>query len=71
MGKKEMHMVAFGLMAIGGINWGLVGLLDLNLVSAVVGAWPMLERLVYILVGLSSVYVLATHMKDCKMCSKR
>lgn len=70
MDKKMMHMVAFVLAMIGGINWGLVGLLNLNLVNALLGSWPGLERIVYVLVGVSAVYILATHKADCKICSK-
>lgn len=68
---KTLHMVAYALLWVGGLNWGLVGLLDLNLVMMVLGEWPMLEKLVYILVGLSAVYSVATHMGDCKVCSKK
>ena len=68
---KALHMVAFLLVIVGALNWGLMGLFNVNLVSMVVGAWPMLERVVYILVGLSAVYIAATHMNDCKMCSMK
>lgn len=64
-----LHMVAFLLTVVGGVNWGLVGLLDFNLVSAVVGSVPMAEKVVYILVGVSAVYLLMTHKKDCKACA--
>lgn len=67
---KALHMVAFTLLVVGGLNWGLVALFNFNLVSTVLGAWPMLEKLVYILVGVSAVYIAATHMNDCKICSK-
>ncbi len=66
---KMLHMVAFLLTVVGGVNWGLVGLLDFNLVSAVVGSVPMAEKVVYILVGVSAVYLLMTHKKDCKACA--
>lgn len=65
---KMLHMVAFALLAVGGLNWGLVGLFGFNLVSAVLGP---VENLVYILVGASAVYIGATHMKDCKICSSK
>jgi len=68
---KALHMVTFTLTIIGALNWGLVGLFGFNLVSAIFGAAPGLERLVYILVGLSAVYIGATHMNDCKICSKK
>ncbi|MCR4324611.1 MAG: DUF378 domain-containing protein [Candidatus Curtissbacteria bacterium] len=44
------------------MNWGLVGLLDINLVETVLGAMPSLVRIVYILVGVSAVYVGVTMM---------
>lgn len=65
---KILHMVAFLLVIIGALNWGLVGLLNLNLVNAVLGSAPTIEKVVYILVGLSAVYIGATHMSDCKTC---
>lgn len=61
-------MVAFILLVVGGLNWGLVGLLDMNLVEMVLGSWPSLVMLVYILVGLSALYELFTHKKHCDMC---
>lgn len=65
---KALHLIAFALLVIGGLNWGLVAF-DLNLVSMLVGKWPAVEKVVYILVGLSAVYFAATHKSDCKMCS--
>ena len=66
---KILHMLSFLLVVVGALNWGLVGLFDFNLVTTLVGAWPMVERLVYILVGLSAVYVLLTHKGTCNVCS--
>ncbi len=63
---KTLHYIAFALLVVGGLNWGLWALLNFNLVNAIVGAWPMLEKIVYILVGVSAVYIGATHMGDCK-----
>ncbi len=71
---KGLHCVAFILTMIGGLNWGLVGLGSLvgsmgwNVVDMILGGWPMVENLVYVLVGLSAVYLLVSHKKDCKMC---
>ena len=65
---KELHVGAFLLTMVGGLNWGLVGLLDLNLVDALLGFYPMIERLVYILVGASAVYLVVTHKQVCKLC---
>lgn len=68
---KLLHMVTFLLTVVGAVNWGLVGLLDLNLVQVLLGQWMMLEKVVYVLVGLSAVYTLATHLGMCKVCSMK
>ena len=67
---KALHMVSFTLVVVGALNWGLVGLLDFNLVTTIFGTMPGVEKLVYILVGASGVVLAATHMQDCKICSK-
>ena len=65
---KWLHMVSYLLLFVGGLNWGFVGLFDFNLVEMIFGG---LTNLIYILVGLATVYVVATHMADCKVCSKK
>lgn len=65
---KTVHMVAYMLLWVGGLNWGLVGLFDFNLVEALFGM-SALTNLVYVLVGVSAVYSATTHMGDCKVCS--
>ena len=55
MDKKTLTMASMWLLVIGGLNWGLVGLLDMNLVDSLLGEGSMLAKLVYILVGLSAV----------------
>ena len=59
---KNLGMVAWWLVVIGALNWGLE-VLGFNLVNAVVGTWPTLETLVYALIGLSGVWVLAKHFE--------
>lgn len=66
-------MVSWILIIVGALNWGLVGLGGFmggnwNLVNLILGSWPQVEWLVYILVGLSGVYELIVHKKNCKMC---
>lgn len=68
MDKKMLHMAAFLLAMVGALNWGLIGLLDLNLVNVLLGSWPTVEKLVFVLVGVSAVYMLVTHKEDCKIC---
>jgi len=66
---KALHMAAFTLLVVGGLNWGLVGLFNYNLVDSLLGGLG-LTNIVYILVGVSAVYTAATHMGDCKVCGK-
>ncbi|HEX4044308.1 MAG TPA: DUF378 domain-containing protein [Gammaproteobacteria bacterium] len=47
--------IAYIIVLIGGINWGLVGLFNLNLVSALFGM--MLGRLIFIVVGIAAGYL--------------
>ncbi len=69
--NKNLHMISFILVIIGGLNWGLVGLFNgLNVVEMILGGVPAVERIVYVLVGLSAVYLAATHKKDCKACGQ-
>jgi uncharacterized membrane protein YuzA (DUF378 family) len=70
---KGLHYTAFILLVIGGLNWGLVGLggfmgANWNVVNRILGSWPSLEWLVYILVGLSAIIIAVGHKKDCRTC---
>lgn len=72
--KMSLHTVSFILLLVGGLNWLLVGLGgflggDWNVVKTVLGSWPTVESLVYILVGLSAVYEITSHKGRCKECS--
>lgn len=51
------------LLVVGGLNWGLVGVLDFDLVAAIFGDMSALSRIVYTLVGVSAVYVAAVSPK--------
>jgi uncharacterized protein len=65
-GKTMQHAktVATILMIVGAINWGLVGLLGLDLVATIFGVGTVLAKVVYILVGVAGVYGLVM-LKDC------
>lgn len=58
MEKKGLEMVAGLLLIVGGLNWGLVGLLNLNVVSTIFASVPIVSQLVYILVGVSALVML-------------
>ncbi len=71
---KSLHQVAHWLVIIGGLNWGLIAVgyfigSNLNVVNLLLGPWPAVEMLVYLLVGLSAIYLIATHKKHCSACN--
>ena len=54
---KALNVVTLVLLIVGGLNWGLVGLLQFDLVAELFGGQDaLLARIVYTLVGLSAVY---------------
>ena len=56
---SALYWIALVLTVIGGLNWGLIGLIDLNLVEAIVGAGSIITRIVYVIVGLAALYLVA------------
>ncbi|MGA2418126.1 MAG: DUF378 domain-containing protein [Candidatus Staskawiczbacteria bacterium] len=58
-----VDIIAIVLLVIGGLNWGLIGLMNLDVVAAVLGAASLLSRIVYILVGLSAIYLAVVSVK--------
>ena len=55
---KALKIIAIILVIIGGLNWGLVGLFNFDLVAAIFGAMSSLSRIVYTLVGLAAIYII-------------
>lgn len=53
---RTLDVVAATLVIVGGINWGLVGLLGFDLVAALFGEMSSLSRAVYVLVGVGALY---------------
>jgi uncharacterized membrane protein YuzA (DUF378 family) len=53
---KALGILTAILIVVGGLNWGLVGFLNFDLVATVFGDMSALARLVYVLVGLSAIY---------------
>lgn len=68
---KTLHVVTFWLVIVGALNWGLIGLFGFNLVNVIFGSWPMVETLVYVLVGVAAVYRAFAHFQDCKICAMK
>ncbi|NGX58203.1 MAG: hypothetical protein K940chlam3_01108 [Chlamydiae bacterium] len=56
---KYLDLIVVILLIIGGLNWGLVGLFDFNLVSFIFGV-TIIAKIIYIVVGLAAVYKIFT-----------
>lgn len=55
---KALNLITLILVIVGGVNWGLVGLADFDLVATLFGAGSILSRIVYVLVGASALWQL-------------
>jgi uncharacterized membrane protein YuzA (DUF378 family) len=53
---KNFDVLVAILLVVGGLNWGLVGFANFDLVASIFGHGAGLSRIVYALVGLSAVY---------------
>lgn len=58
-----LDWISMALLIVGGLNWGLVGLFDFDLVAILFGEMSALSRLVYALVGVSAIYAVYTSSK--------
>jgi uncharacterized membrane protein YuzA (DUF378 family) len=52
---RTINLITLLLVIVGGLNWGLVGLFDFDLVAALFGEMSPLSRIVYVLVGISAI----------------
>lgn len=57
---KAVSMVALVLLIIGGLNWGLVGFFNYDLVSTVFGAGSMIARVIFDIVGIAAIVAAIT-----------
>ena len=56
-----LKIIAYILVIIGAINWGLIGFFDFDLVAAIFGEMTLLARIVYGLVGISGLFLVLVH----------
>ena len=62
-GMNAVDWIALTLLIVGGINWGLIGFFDFNLVAAIFGDASPLSRVIYVAVGVSALYSIYTAIK--------
>jgi len=61
---KSLNLVTLVLLIVGGLNWGLVGAFQFDLVATLFGGQDaMLSRIVYVLVGLSALWQIVALMR--------
>ena len=60
---RVLNTVTLVLLIIGGLNWGLVGLANFDLVAALFGEMSPLSRIVYVLVGISALWQIVPLLK--------
>jgi len=60
---NTVDWISMALLIVGGINWGLIGLFNFNLVGALFGPTSALTRLIYVVVGLCALYTIYTSSK--------
>lgn len=60
---KYLDITALILVIIGGINWGLIGFFQYNLVDSIFGISSLISRIIYALVGLAALYSISFFMK--------
>ena len=58
-----LNKIALALVIIGGINWGLIGLFNFDLVAFLFGQMSLLSRIVYSLVGAAGVWCITLLFK--------
>lgn len=56
MQHKGILLATYVLVIVGALNWGLIGILDVNIVNLLLGGSPVVEKFIYILIGASAVY---------------
>lgn len=66
MKLKTISIITLALIIIGGINWGLVGLLGFNLIATIFGSYSMVSRILYALVGISALYMIYNNLNISK-----
>jgi uncharacterized protein len=67
---KGFHMLTFLLLIIGGLNWGVYAVSGWEVGQLFGGMDATVSKVIYVLVGLSALYTLVTHKKDCKTCTE-
>lgn len=66
MKKNTLDCILLTIIIIGAINWGLIGLFRFDLIAFLFGTMSWVTRVIYVLVGISGIYMLSLYAKMCK-----
>lgn len=64
---ETLQKIALVVTIIGAVNWGLIGLFDINLVASIFGETSMMSNIIYILVGITgliNIGILFSHIEN-------
>lgn len=64
---ENLQKILLILTIVGAINWGLVGLFDINLVTSIFGSTTFLTRMIYTLIaiaGIVNIGILFNHLEE-------
>lgn len=61
---KFVNTIAFILIIIGAINWGLLGFFEFDLVAAIFGDMSTFSRIIYAIIGVAGLYCISFFAKD-------
>lgn len=70
-GMNMLDKIALFLLIVGGVNWGLVGIFDFDLVAFLFGGGSLLSRIVYILVCASALWCVSLFFKENRLVEER
>ena len=65
---KTRHIITAIFLIIGGLNWGLVGAFNFDIVAAIFGAGELITRIIYIIIGLAAIYKIFCLQKMHEIC---
>jgi uncharacterized protein len=65
---ESLHKLSFIFVMLGGLSWGLIAFLDFNLIHFIFISVPALERLIYLIIGLSALSEVIIHRGVCRLC---
>jgi len=61
---SALYWIALVLTVIGGLVWGIIGLINLNVIEAAFGAGTIVTRVIYVIVGLAALYLIAAALME-------